>query len=106
MNAYFETNSMRIHSIGAKSPRDIGFGDRFISFVCSIIAMVTCPVAIKIEKATACSLLILSFFFVVGCIESQTMTMFGGVMLCGIIAIIETLTLKSLFKKINLSVDK
>ena len=98
MNAYYENTGFRAHA-GQKSLPQAQVGDRFISFICAVIAFFTCSVAVKIEKATLCTALFFAFFGVIGGMDSGSLSMFRGLVLCAAISLIEFGTFKSLVKK-------
>ncbi len=98
MNAYYENRGFRAHA-GQKSFPQAQIGDRSISFICAIVAIFTCSVAVKIEKAVLCTALFFAFFGVVGGMDSGSLSMFWGLVLCGTISLIELGTFKSLVKK-------
>ncbi len=96
MNAYFDNvqiNNVRTHEIPSHS-----FGDGLISFICALVAMVTCPVAVMLEKTAAVFALFVAFFGVVGAIEGGTLSVFTGILACGIISLCEYAILKSFWK--------
>ncbi len=99
MNAYYENANIRYndkaraHNTAAHLPCD-----RLISFICAIVAMVTCPAAIAIEKTALIFSLFISFGAVVGAIEAGSVSMLLGIVICGGISLFEYALLKSLFK--------
>lgn len=98
MNAYYSAG-YRAGTIGTRKANDRVAGDRLIAVICAIVAMVTCPVAVKLEKATAASALIFAFFGIVGSMEAGTLSMGLGAVLCIAIALFELVVFKSLVKK-------
>ena len=100
MNAYYENVNSTIYTDGARE-RELHvrrFGDGLISVICSIIALVTCSAAIKLEKTLFVFALFLAFFGVIGGIDSGALSMPFGILLCGAISFFEYTTLKSVFK--------
>ena len=99
MNAYYTGTEYRIGTIEKSAQRDRVFGDKLISFICAIVAMVTCPVAIKLEKATVETVLIFAFFGIIGSMETNTISMGFGAIICIAICLVEYLIFKSMSKK-------
>lgn len=99
MNAYYENTGFRAGSIGTRERQQNVMGDKLISFICAIVAMVTCPVAVKLEKATVATALIFTFFGIVGSMEADTISMGWGAVLCISIALFELAIFKSMVKK-------
>ena len=99
MNAYYTGTEYRIGTIEKSASRDRVFGDRLISFICAIVAMVTCPVAVKLEKATLATALLFTFFGIIGSMEANTISMGLGAMICIAICLVEYLIFKSMAKK-------
>lgn len=97
MNAYYSAG-YRAGTIGTRRSNDRVLGDRLISFICAIVAMVTCPVAVKLEKATFATALVFAFFGIVGSMEANTISMGWGAVLCIAIALFELVILKSTVK--------
>ena len=98
MNAYYSAG-YRAGTIGTRRTNDRVFGDRLISFICAIVAMVTCPVAVKLEKATVAAALVFAFFGIIGSMEASTISMGWGAVLCIAIALFELAIFKSMTKK-------
>ena len=94
MNASYSAG-YRAGTIGTRKANDRVAGDRLISFICAIVAMVTCPVAVKLEKATVASALIFAFFGIVGSMEADVISMGWGAVLCIAIALSELVIFKS-----------
>ena len=99
MNAYYENSGFRAQTIGNRTHKENVFGDKLISLICAIVAMVTCPVAVKLEKATVATALVFAFFGVVGSMEADTVSMGLGAIICLAIALVEFLIFKSMAKK-------
>ena len=100
MNAYYaNSNTVRYNeNVGARDYSQHRFGDGLISFICSIIGLVTCSAAVKLEKTLVIFALFVAFFGVVGGIENGSFSWFFGILLCTGIALVEYVTLKSVFK--------
>ena len=100
MNAYFEDfSNVRYNEhirTGEASTRQIG--DGLISLICAIIAFITCPAAVKIEKTLVVLSLVIAFVGVIGGMESGTLSTFWGIILSACICFVEYATLKSMFK--------
>lgn len=73
-------------------------GEGLISFICTIVDMVTCSAAIKIEKTIVVFSLFVAFFGVLGGIENGSLSWLFGIALCSLISLLEYVTLKSIFK--------
>ena len=99
MNAYYENTGYRVGTIGTRKATKSAFGDKFISFICTLVAMVTCPVAVKLEKVAAATALLFLLFGVVGGIEAETISMGLGIIICFGISFVEYLIFKSIDKK-------
>lgn len=99
MNAYFENTGYRANAKRENAIPSHSFGDGLITFICAIIGMLTCPVAVKLEKTAFSLALFITFFGIVGGIESGAISMLLGILLCGVISLCEYATLKSLFSK-------
>ena len=72
--------------------------DGLVSFIYSLIGMLTCSAAIKLEKSAFAFALLLAFFGVIGGIESGSLSWFSGILLCALISLLEYVTLNSVFK--------
>lgn len=99
MNAYYTGTGFRVGTIEQKTHKEHVFGDKLIALVCAIVAMVTCPAAVKIEKATVATALVFAFFGIVGSMEANTISMGLGAILCLAVALVEFLIFKSMAKK-------
>lgn len=101
MNAYFENTSYGRNITRERQIPARKYGDGFISFICAIIGIFTCPAAVKLEKTALSLVLFIAFFSVVGGIESGALTMLAGILICAVISLFEYATLKSLFKRVK-----
>ena len=103
MNAYFEdfSNVRYNEQQRARESATRGLFDRLISFICAIVELVSCPAAIKVEKAVVIFALFIAFFGVSGGIESGSFSWLFGMLLCAAISFVEYVTLKSVFKPIE-----
>ena len=99
MNAYYENTGYRAGIIGTRAREERQIGDGLIALICAIVAAVTCPVAIKLEKATVAIGLVFAFFGVVGGIDSGAISMGFGALLCLGAMLVEFLVFKSMMKK-------
>ncbi len=95
MNAYY--NDTQIKN-GRAIPRD-NFGDKLISLICNIVAILTCSAAVKIEKVLTCAALFFLFFGVIGSMESGSTSIGFGALVCLAISFVEYALLKSCVKK-------
>lgn len=98
MNAYYQ-NPKITRATNIRPYPSATLGDRFISFICMIVAALTSSVAIKVEKAVLCTVCFVGFFGVIGSMESGAVGMLAGLFLCTIIGGVELLVFKSLFGK-------
>lgn len=103
MNAYFEDFSNVRYNEHQRVREAAGRGlfDRLISLICAIVGLVSCPAAVKVEKALAVFALFVAFFGVIGGIENGTLSWFFGMILCAAISFVEYVTLKSVFKPLE-----
>ena len=99
MNAYY--NDTQIKN-GRAIPRD-NFGDKLISLICNIVAILTCSAAIKIAKALTCTALFFMFFGVIGSMESGSTSMIFGTLVCLAISYVEFALLRSCVKKAQIN---
>lgn len=99
MNAYYQKNSKRTLVTDKNLFPTITICDKLISFICSVIAILTCSAAVKIEKATVCTVGFFSFFGLIGSMDMGNIGLFLGVVLCAAIAFIEFLVFKSMITK-------
>ncbi len=99
MNAYFENANVGYNkNVRTRELPTRRLGDGLISFICTIVAIVTCPVAVMLEKTALMFALFLGFFGVAGAIEAGTLSMLAGIFICGIISLLEYAILKSFWK--------
>ena len=99
MNAYYQKNNKKTLVTDTTLFPEISIGDKLISFICAIVALLTCSVAVKIEKAVICTAVFFAFFGIIGSMESGSMGMFGGLLLCALCTLVEFLIFRSMFKK-------
>ena len=99
MNAYFDNTSYGRNIVRDRVAPRHTYGDGLISFICAIVGMLTCSVAVKIEKSILSVVLLIAFVGVVGGVDSGSLSMLGGLALGGIISLIEYATLKSIFTR-------
>lgn len=98
MNAYYERTN-KTAAIGNVKPLDLSFIDKIISILCAIVAFFTSAVAVKVEKAVVSTAGFVAFFGIIGGIESGSVSMLLGIILCAVISIVELFVLRSIFKK-------
>ena len=101
MNAYYQKNNKTTLVTDSNLFPTISLGDRLISFICTVVAILTSATAVKIEKASVGTALFLAFFGVIGGMESETLGTFWGLMLCAVISLAEYLVFKSMMKRKN-----
>lgn len=99
MNAYlnnFEKSTARQENLGRKIRRVHSYG--LADFLASILAILTCPAAVKIEKALACTVGFFAILGVVGAMEVGIINLLAGLLICVVLAIASLLILRSLAK--------
>ncbi len=96
MNAYYQRPN---RTIVVTDNNPINVGDKLIAIICAIVAFFTSAVAVKIEKATLCTVGFVAFFGVIGSMETESIGMLGGALLCLAISFVEFLIFKSMAKK-------
>lgn len=99
MNAYYQNTNFgrtlpREHTENARKT-----GDGLINLICSLITLLTCPVAIVMVKAVLCTVTVIAFFGVIGGIECGTISMLLGVVICAILSAVEFCLLRSMVKR-------
>ena len=99
MNAYYQNTNF-----GRTLPRENientrKIGDGLIDFICSIVTLLTCPVALVMVKAALCVVTFIAFFGVVGGIDCGAISMAFGIVICLVLSLVEFLLLKSMVKK-------
>ena len=99
MNSYFDNTSYGRNIARERALPSRKYGDGLISFICAIIGIFACSVAVKIEKTALSLVLFIAFFGVIGGIESGALSMLIGILICGGISLLEYATLKSIFKR-------
>ena len=103
MNAYYQNTNINTN-IGRTLPRENientrKVGDELIGFLCSLVALLTCPVALVMVKAALCVVTFIAFFGVVGGIDCGAISMAFGIVICLVLSLVEFLLLKSMVKK-------
>ena len=101
MNAYLDNRAYSVKVSPAPSIPEISIGDKLISFICAVVALLTCPVMIKLEKIVVSTALFFGFFGIVGGIDSGSIGIFGGIVLCALLILLEYSVLKSLIVNIK-----
>lgn len=99
MNAYYQKNNKTTLVTDTTLFPEVSIGDKLISFICAMVALFTSSVAIKIEKAVLCTAGFFAIFGIVGSIESGSMGMLIGVLLCAVITLVEYLVFRSMVVK-------
>ena len=99
MNAYYQNTNF-----GRTLPREHTentrkIGDGLINFICSLMTLLTCPVAIVMVKAALCTVTVIAFFGVIGGIECGTISMLLGIIICAILSGVEFFLLRSMVKR-------
>ncbi len=103
MNAYLNdvrfNNTRYNENTRAYDTSKSRLGDGIINLICAIVAIVTCPAAVMLEKTAVVFALFLSAIAVVGAIENGIIPMFAGISICAIISLCEYGMLKSLWRR-------
>ena len=99
MNAYLDNRAYSVRVTPTPSIPEIRVGDKLISFICAVVALLTCSVMVKLEKVAVSAALFFGFFGVVGGIDNGSIGILAGVALCALLILSECLILKSLLVK-------
>ncbi|MBQ8409624.1 MAG: hypothetical protein IJY39_12265 [Clostridia bacterium] len=99
MNAYYQRNNKTTLVTDTNLFPQVSIGNKLISLLCAIVAMLTSSVAVKIEKAVVCTVVFFAFFGIIGSMEAESIGMLGGLLLCGLCTLVEFLVFKSMFSK-------
>ena len=99
MNAYYQKNNRTTLVTDTNTFPCVTVGDKLISFLCALVALLTCTAAIKVEKALLCTAGFFAFFGIVGSMESGSLGFFPGILLCATVTLAEALLLKSLLQR-------
>lgn len=105
MNAYYHNIGFRADVKRESAIPQSNVGERLISFICSIVAVFTCATAVKIEKSVVSIALAFAFFGIVGGMDSGSISMMSGLLMCTAASAAEFALLKSTFKKPHRSVN-
>lgn len=96
MNAYFNNSNIqtgtRTGALGNRSRT----GDGLISFICAIVAIITSPIAIRIEKVAVSTALFFAFFGLIGSMDVGSIGIPAGMLLCSLCVLFEFAILRSL----------
>ena len=99
MNAYYENTAFNKNPARENIFPQSQFGDKFITFICNVVAIFTCESAVKIQKTLLSTVLLIASFGVVGGMESGEISMLWGLMLCSVISFTQYKIFKSMLKK-------
>ena len=99
MNAYYQNTNF-----GRTLPRENienrrKTGDALINFICAVVTLLTCPVAVVMVKAALCVVTFIAFFGVIGGIECGAISMVFGIVICVVLSLVEGLLLWSMVKR-------
>ena len=104
MNAYYsDANSKKNLSHNAIPHINAGHG--FIEFICSLVAFFTCRAVVNIFKISLSLVCFIAFFGIVGGMDSCSIGMGAGFVLCAAITLIEAAILRSMVVKGNANPD-
>ena len=98
MNAYYQNTHI---GSGARYIPETHTGDRLISFLCAIAAILSSRVFAVITRAVVCTGGFIGFFGVIGSMENGSIGMLAGTMLCLIITLVEFISLKGMVKAVK-----
>ncbi len=104
MNAYYHNEhiaaigTQEIYSSHSRTRR-ITLGDRLISLISFLVAIFTNATVVKIEKAVLSTTGFFVFFGVIGSMDCGKLGMLPGLFLCGLVALVEFLILRSIWAK-------
>ena len=98
MNAYLNNTNVHTGTRGALDSRT-RTGDGLISFICAIVAIITSPIAVIIEKVAASTTLFFAFFGLIGSMEIGSIDILVGMLLCSLCVLLEFMILRSLASK-------
>lgn len=99
MNAYYNNIGFGVNAKREDAVPQSNIGEKLISFVCHIVAVLTCATAVKIEKSAACSALVFAFFGIIGGMDSGNISMLSGLIMCIATSLAVLALLKGTFKK-------
>lgn len=99
MNAYYQRNNRTITVTNTRPYRGAMAGDKLIAFICAIVAALTSTIAIRIEKALLCTAGFILSVGVIGGMESGSISLLFGILICSAVALVEFLIFKSIFKR-------
>lgn len=98
MNAYYQRGNRTVVVTDA-NPFNINIGEKIISFICAVISVLTCDVAVIVEKVSVSAVCFIAFIGIVGGIDAGSISMLAGVPICAVISLAECVVLRSLIKK-------
>ena len=98
MNAYY-TNTNSEKKLSSRALPKINVGHGFIEFICSLVAFFTCRAVVNIIKISLSLVCFITFFGIVGGMDSGSMSMGGGFVLCAACTLIEAAILRSMVVK-------
>ena len=98
MNAYY-SNANHEKKLSHNAIPHINVGHGFIEFICSLVAFFTCRAVVNIFKISLSLVCFIAFFGVVGGMDSCSIGMGTGFVLCAAITLIEAAILRSMIAK-------
>lgn len=98
MNAYYQNTNI---NSGSKYIPEIHTGDRLISIICAIAAILTSRVSAVITRIVICTVCFFGFFGIIGSMDSGAVAMLPGVALCLTLTLVELVTFKGMIKAVR-----
>lgn len=103
MNTLYNINNEKTREKRIRRFPTIEIHKGFINFICSLIRILTCETAVKIEKVSLSIAGFIGFFGVMGGVESGTIGLGAGIFLFAVITFLEIIVLRSISKNDNSS---
>ena len=99
MNAYYQNTNFGRTLPQEHTENTRKTGDGLINLICSLVTLLTCPVAMVMVKAVVCTATVIAFFGVIGGIECGTISLLLGIVICTILSAVEFFLLRSMVRK-------
>ncbi len=100
MNAYYQNE--HITSLGERElyrRHTVTVGDRLISFICFLAAIFTNATVVKVEKAVLSTAGVFIFFGVIGSMDCGRLGLLAGLLICGLVVLVEFFILRSIWRR-------
>lgn len=98
MNTSYNINNEKTEEKRIRRFPSVEIHKGFINFICSLIRIITCETAVKIEKVSLAIAGFIGFFGVMGGVESGTIGLGAGMFLFAVITFSEIIVLRSISK--------